>query len=575
MSKINPQILRHSAAHLLAHAIYRLYPDTLFGIGPATKSGFFYDVVRKDGKNFKQSDLAAISQIMKEIVKENHALTHTLVEKAEGKKIFAHNPFKMDIIENQITDDVVGLAQQGEFTDLCKGGHVNSTGQLNNFILTGISGSYWRALRDGQPMQRISGIIFETADELEAYLANQKDLEQYDHRVIGKEMSLFELKAESPGCPFFLPRGMTILNALTDYMKKITHYYGYQEIKTPTILDRSLWVRSGHYQHYKDNMFFITSEEGEYAVKPMNCPGAFLVFKARPRSYRELPLRLSEFGYVHRNEFSGVLHGLTRVRAFTIDDAHIFCQKKDIEQEVSLVFSLIKKVMQAAGLTVSKVILATRPKKAAGSKEIWDTAEEALKRALNQQNQKYELDEGEGAFYGPKIGIEVIDTFDRVWSCGTIQLDFVQPENFSLDCVNKEGKNERVVVIHQAMFGSFERFLALSLEHHRGKLPLWLSPCQVKLIPFSDEQKSYTEAIYKKLLLKGVRVEIDDSYGDPLTAKIQKAIEARDFLSVIIGKREVEADTLSIRYNYTNKRENNRTLESVINEIEDAYPRID
>lgn len=383
---MSKELLRHSAAHLLAHAINRLYPGTLFGIGPATKEGFFYDVVKSEG-TFKQDDLLKITDEMKKIVTENFAITHRLILKDEGRKIFSHNPFKMDIIDNQIKEDVLGLACQGEFFDLCKGGHVQSTGLLENFILTGISGSYWRACREGTPMQRISGIIFETSTELNDYLSFQKELEKYDHRVLGKEMELFGLLDEGPGFPFFYPKGTAIINAMTDYMRKLTRLNGYQEIKTPTLLQQDLWKKSGHYAHYKENMYSVSCDQVEYAIKPMNCPGAFLTYLSRPRSYRELPLRLSEFGHVHRHEFSGVLHGLTRVRAFTQDDAHIMCRHQDITAEVSLIFSLICKVMKAAELVISKVVLSTRPLKAAGSIEIWEKAITALKIALDSHSQ--------------------------------------------------------------------------------------------------------------------------------------------------------------------------------------------
>jgi threonyl-tRNA synthetase len=568
---MNQELLRHSAAHLLAQAINRLYPETLFGIGPATKDGFFYDVVKKEG-TFKQDDLLKITEEMKKIVAEDLPISHSLISKDQGRIIFKYNPFKMDIIENQIQDNVVGLAVQGEFIDLCKGGHVASTGLLGNFVLTGISGSYWRACREGTPMQRISGVIFETADQLEAYLQKAKDLERYDHRVLGKEMELFGLLDEGPGFPFFYPKGTAIINAMMSYMRQLTKLHGYQEIKTPTLLNQNLWKKSGHYAHYKENMYSVSCDNAEYAIKPMNCPGAFLTYLSRPRSYRELPLRLSEFGHVHRHELSGVLHGLTRVRAFTQDDAHIMCRHKDITGEVSLVFSLIQKVMESAELKISKVVLSTRPQKAAGSIEIWDKAIESLKQALEKHDQKYEIAEGDGAFYGPKIGIEMQDSFGRVWSCGTIQLDFIQPENFDLCCVNELGERERIVVIHQAMFGSLERFLAICLEHHKGKLPFWMCPVQLRVIAMTVDQREYAKKVTEFFVKNDFRVVFDEEDNDPLRAKLQKSILNYEYGSIILGKKEQLSSTLSIRYNYTNVQKNGISWQDCIDEMKSYSP---
>ncbi len=567
MEKINLEKLRHSAAHLLAHAINNLYPNTLFGIGPATKEGFFYDVVKSEG-TFKQEDLIKITEEMKKIVDLNFTLNHYYVPKKEGIDKFSYNKFKLDIIENQIYDDVVGIATQGDFIDLCKGGHVDSTGQLKNFLLTQISGSYWRANRDGESMQRISGIIFETADELNDYIKKQEELEKYDHRVLGKEMELFAFHDEGPGFPFFYPKGMAVINAMKDYISKLIKLNGYQEIKTPTLLNQNLWKKSGHYDHYKDNMYCVHFDETEYAIKPMNCPGAFIVFSSRPRSYKELPLRLSEFGHVHRHELSGALHGLTRVRAFTQDDAHIMCLMSQITSEIKMILKLMNEVMRKACLKIKKIVLSTRPEKASGSKDIWDKAIMSLKEALIAEKLEYIVAEGDGAFYGPKIGFEVEDNFKRIWSCGTIQLDFVQPDNFDLNCVNSLGEQERVVVIHQALFGSLERFFAICLEHHKGKLPYWMAPIQVKIISITENQRDYCKLIYEKLLNNGVRVEFDSMTNDPLNAQLQKSILANNYITIIVGKKEVETNTISIRYNYTNKQENNLPLENLLDKLD-------
>jgi threonyl-tRNA synthetase len=563
MEKINPEVLRHSAAHLLAHAIYHLYPNTLFGIGPATKEGFFYDVVKAEG-TFKQEDLIKITEEMHRLVKLNIPLTHHQIPKTEGRVLFAHNKFKLDIINNQITDEIVGIATQGDFIDLCKGGHVKTTGVLKYFLLTHISGSYWRADRNGDKMQRISGIVFQTEKELTEYIQLQSELEKYDHRTLGREMELFSFHDEGPGFPFFFPKGMAVINALTSYIRKLTKLHGYQEIKTPTLLNQDLWKKSGHYAHYKDNMYCVHFDDSEYAIKPMNCPGAFLLFGSRSRSYKELPLRLSEFGHVHRHELSGVLHGLTRVRAFTQDDAHIMCLMSQITSEITMILNLMNTVMEKASLKISKIVLSTRPSKAAGSIEIWNKAIISLEEALQKTGLRYEIAEGDGAFYGPKIGFEMEDNFKRIWSCGTVQLDFVQPENFDLHCVNAQGEEERIVVIHQALFGSLERFFAICLEHHKGKLPYWMAPVQAKIIAITEHQKDYCQKIYQLLLENDIRAEFDINCNDPLNAQLQKSIISNNYLTIIVGKKEMESNSVSIRYNYTNKQENNISLENLL-----------
>jgi threonyl-tRNA synthetase len=566
MNKISPEILRHSAAHLLAHAIYHLYPNTLFGIGPATEEGFFYDIVKLDG-TFKQEDLKKITEEMKKLIDLDIPLTHNYIKKEEGVKLFSHNKFKLDIIKNQISEDRVGIATQGDFVDLCKGGHVKRTSELKHFVLTQISGSYWRANKEGDRMQRISGIIFETQEELENHIKLQNELEKYDHRALGKEMELFNFHDEGPGFPFFYPKGMAVINALINYMRELTSFNEYQEIKTPTLLNQNLWIKSGHYEHYKDNMYCVCFDETEYAIKPMNCPGAFIVYSSRPRSYRELPLRLSEFGHVHRHELSGTLHGLTRVRAFTQDDAHIFCLMNQITSEIKLILKLMTTVMEKAHLKISKIVLSTRPLKAAGSIEVWNKAIQSLKEALNSEKLDYVIAEGDGAFYGPKIGFEMQDNFNRIWSCGTVQLDFVQPENFDLKCINSSGEEERVVVIHQALFGSLERFFAICLEHHKGKLPFWMAPVQIKIIAMNQDQIEYCNEIYKTLLKAQIRVEFDHQNLDPLKAQLQKSIIANNFLSIIIGKKELESQTVSIRYNYTNIQENNILISNLLEKL--------
>jgi len=537
--------LRHSAAHLLAHALLELYPKTQLTIGPATETGFFYDILPE--KNIKEEDLAIITEKMREIAENNIPITHTIVSKDEAKKLFANNPFKIEIIEEQIKDDHAGIAKQGNFTDLCKGGHVPSTGHLKYFILTGISGSYWRGKRDGTTLQRISGVIFFTREEMDAYIVRQKELERYDHRRLGNDLDLFSFHEEGIGFPFIHPKGMIVFNQLASHMRAITTGAGYQEIRTPTLLSSELWKKSGHYAFYKENMYTSMIDDREYAVKPMNCPGAFIVFGSKIRTYKELPLRLSEHGYVHRHELSGVLHGLTRVRAFTQDDAHIFCRESQLKDEVILIMHLIQGILKKTGFNEYLVAISTRPEKAAGQNELWEKGITSLRNALDEMNIPYVIKEGDGAFYGPKIEVEVKDAHSRSWTCGTIQVDFVQPVNFDLNYITEKGEKERPVIIHQAMYGSFERFFAILLEHHRGVLPLWLAPVQIAILPITDEQVNYANFVKEKLEKIGIRVKINND-NTPLSGKIQQVQREKIPLMVIIGKKEMLEKSMTIRY---------------------------
>lgn len=537
--------LRHSAAHLLAQAISELFPGTIFTIGPATATGFFYDMLPNQ-RNFKEEDLPVISQRMTEIAHRDIPITHYEVPIEKARSLFSNNRFKMEIIDTQITGETAGIAQQGDFLDLCKGGHVASTGFLKNFILTGISGSYWRGDRSGQPLQRISGIIFHTQKELEAYLAQRAEAELYDHRRLGKDMDLFSFNQAGPGFPFFHPKGMAVINSLTDFMRKSTYQAGYQEVQTPTMLHSDLWKKSGHYAHYKHNMYFSTIDEQEFAIKPMNCPGMFLIYDSRPRSYRELPMRLSEFGHVHRHELSGVLHGLTRVRAFTQDDAHIFCTHEQIEGEITLILELIDQMLEKTGFHEVDISVSTKPESAMGDDALWENATQALENALKKLGKSYDIKHGEGAFYGPKIEIGIKDSLQRRWQCGTIQVDFFQPENFDLSYINAQGNKERPVIIHQAMYGSLERFFAILLEHHKGSLPAWLSPVQARVLPITDAQKSYAASVMSLIKKAGLRCDLDVS-PDPLNAKIQRAQLDKVPYMIIVGNKEMQSELVSLR----------------------------
>ncbi len=537
--------LRHSAAHLLAHAVVELFPTTQLTIGPATETGFFYDCLPE--KNFKETDLPLIEKRMQEIVAQNLPLTHREISKTEARKIFKDNIFKLELIDG-IPGDTVGLAEQGAFFDLCRGGHVETTGELKHVKLTGISGSYWRADKDGTALQRISGIAFFSAEDMAQYEQQQEDLLKYDHRRLGKQLDLFSFHDEGVGFPFFHPKGKTIVSELRNYMRRTLKRANYKEIETPLLLNDELWKQSGHYSFYKNNMYFCTIDEKNYALKPMNCPGSSLIYKERPRSYRELPLRLHEFGKVHRHELSGVLHGLFRVRAFTIDDTHIYCTLDQVEQEIATNIGILMATMKKFGFAkLKKVGLSTKPANAMGSDETWVKAIQGLKNALDASNVPYVIQEGEGAFYGPKIEFKIEDSMGREWQCGTIQLDFFLAQNFDLSYVSPGGTLERPVVLHQAIYGSLERFFGVLLEHHKGHLPFWLAPVQVKLLTVTDDQKPYAQTVLELLLTNDVRAELDES-SDMLAGQIKDAQMKKIPWMLVIGKKEVQAQTVTLRF---------------------------
>lgn len=551
--------LRHSTAHLLAHAVSELYPNTLLTIGPATETGFFYDFLPEH--NFKEEDLAILSKRMLEITDRDLPLTHEQMPKDEARILFKNNPFKLELIDG-IPGDTVGIARQGDFYDLCKGDHVASTGLLKNFVLLGLSGSYWRADRNGQVLQRISGTAFPTADELALFEKRREDALKYDHRKLGKELDLFSFHEEGVGFPFYHPHGKRVINIMMQYMRNLIDQHGYQEISTPIMLNDDLWRRSGHYDHYKDNMYFCTIEDKQYAIKPMNCPGAILIYKERPRSYRQLPLRLAEFGLVHRYELSGVLHGLMRVRGFTQDDTHIFCTQEQIAEEVKTIIKMTYNVFRKFGFEDVHVELSTKPINAMGSDELWDIATNSLRDNLENLGISYTVNEGDGAFYGPKIDLHIKDSMDRSWQCGTVQLDFFQPINFDLSYVSSHGDKQRPVMIHRTIYGSLERFFGILLEHHKGKLPFWLAPIQMRILTITDEQKPYAHHIAHHLVASGFRVEVDES-SDPLSGQIKTAQLQRIPWMLVIGKKEVEQKTITLRY-FDGKQEFNLTLETLL-----------
>lgn len=536
--------LRHSAAHLLAHAVMELFPNTKLTIGPVTQEGFFYDFLPTT--NFKEEDLIAITKRMHEIVARNLPLVQKEITKDEARKLFNDNQFKLELID-KIPDELVGISSQGNFYDLCRGGHVATTGEIKHFALQAISGSYWRANKDGQALQRISGTAFPTEEELKSYLQRLEDLKEYDHRRLGKQLDLFSFHEEGVGFPFFHPKGQRVLHVMETYMRGLQGTSNYQEISTPTMLSDELWRRSGHYAHYKDKMYFCNVDEVPYAIKPMNCPGAILTYATRPRSYRELPLKLAEYGHVHRHELSGVLHGLLRVRAFTQDDVHVFCTIEQVQQEITTIVQLMFTMLKKFGFANYFFAVSTRPENSLGSDEYWEKATNDLKESLNSLNVPFSIQEGEGAFYGPKIELGIEDSMGRRWQCGTVQVDFFLPENFDLTYVAPSGKRERPVMLHSVIYGSLERFFAILLEHYKGHLPFWLAPTQIRILTITDDQNPYAQTLLEALKTAGIRAEVDLS-SDPLSGQIKTAQLEKIPWMLIVGKKEVANNTVTLRY---------------------------
>ncbi|MBM3886439.1 threonine--tRNA ligase [Candidatus Dependentiae bacterium] len=534
--------LRHSAAHVLAQAVLQLYPGTKITIGPVTDTGFFYDFLPV--QSFKEEDLVKIEARMRELIAKNYQITGKQVAKDEARKIWTDNPFKLELI-NDIPADTVGVYSQAEFTDLCRGGHLDYIGEIKYFKLTTISGSYWRARRDGQALQRITGVAFATQEDMDAYFKMIEDAEKYDHRRLGKELDLFSFHDEAAGMPFFHAKGLQLYNGLINYLRKLRGSE-YQEIRTPILLDESLWKTSGHYEFYKKNMYFTQIDEGHSCVRPMNCPGSVLIYREKPRSYRELPMRIAEFGYVHRYELSGVLHGLFRVRAFTIDDLHIYAMIDQVEAEVDRCITLANRVYNAFGFKNIQFAISTRPEVSMGTDENWEKATTALTSALDRNGIAYEIHEGEGAFYGPKIEIKVEDNMGRRWQCGTVQVDFNMPINFDLNYVAADQSRQRPVMVHCAIFGSLERFIGVILEHFKGRLPFWIAPVQVRVLMISEKQADYAKGVADALRAGGLRVELEHS-NDQISAQIRKAQMDKIPWMVVVGQKEVDQGTVTLR----------------------------
>lgn len=540
-------ILRHSAAHILAQAVKRLYPQAKFGFGPANEKGFHYDIDLGD-ITLSDADLGKIEDEMKKIIKENLPIKSFILPRDEAISLMKDRgeTYKVEHIADLDDDAPISFYQQGEYIDMCSGPHITYTKGLKAFKLTSVSGAYWRNDSNNKMLTRINGIAFATQPELDEYLRILEEAEKRDHRRIGKDMRLFMFSDEGPGFPFFLPNGMIVKNQLIDYWREIHREAGYVEVSTPMIMNRRLWETSGHWDHYKDNMYSTRIDDEECCVKPMNCPGGVLVYANRPHSYRELPLRVGELGLVHRHELKGALHGLFRVRCFTQDDAHIFMRRDQIADEIANVVNLINKVYSKFGFEYF-LELSTRPEDSMGSDQDWEDATNGLKDALAALNLPYTINEGDGAFYGPKIDFHLRDCIGRTWQCGTIQLDFQMPQNFDLTYIDENNQKVRPIMIHRVCYGSIERFIGILTEHFAGKFPVWLSPLQVKVLTLPGTDTSYAQSITEKLASKGIRVELDDR-NEKIGYKVREARqENRVPYMIILGQKEIDDKMLSVR----------------------------
>ncbi|MCS7233407.1 MAG: threonine--tRNA ligase [Synergistetes bacterium] len=533
----------HTASHIMAQAVKRIFPGVKLGIGPAIESGFYYDFDHSEG--FSPEDLEKIEKEMERIVELDYPVIKEVKTKDEAKELLKDEPYKLELLED-IPNEKVSFYRQGEFVDLCAGPHLPSTGYVKHFKLLSVAGAYWKGNEKNPMLQRIYGTAFPEKEMLEDYLNRIEEAKRRDHRRLGRELELFSLHEEGPGFPFFHPKGMIILNELIDFWRKEHRRAGYREIRTPIILSRELWERSGHWDHYKENMYFTKIDEADYAIKPMNCPGAILVFKEGMRSYRDLPLRLAELGVVHRHERSGVLHGLMRVRAFTQDDAHIFCTPDQIKGEIEGIIKLADRFYRDIFGFEYSVVLSTKPEKAMGPDEIWEKATNALKATLEELSIPYDIREGEGAFYGPKIDFLLKDCIGRTWQCGTIQLDFLIPEKFDVTYVGPDGGRYRPVMLHRVIYGSLERFFGILIEHYAGAFPLWLAPVQVRVLTVGEAHIPFAKAVYDVLYQRDYRVELDDR-NEKLGYKIRSAQLEKIPYMLIIGDKEVSERKVSVR----------------------------
>ena len=536
---------RHTASHIMAQAIQHLWPDTKFAIGPAIENGFYYDM--ESEHKFAEEDFLKIQKEMKKIVQQNLPLERTEVSREEALKFFKerNQDYKVELIQDLPEDAVITMYTQGDFTDLCAGPHMQSTGQIKAFKLMSVAGAYWRGDSDRPMLQRIYATAFPSQEELDAYINMIEEAKKRDHRKLGRELGLFAFRDEAPGFPFYLPKGMILRNALIDYWREVHKKWDYVEISTPQIMKRTLWETSGHWDHYKENMYTTVIDGEDFAIKPMNCPGSILVYDLEPHSYRDLPLRFGELGIVHRHELSGALHGMFRVRCFTQDDAHILLAKDQIQSEVTRIAQLLDEVYSVFGLSY-KIVLSTMPEDHIGTREDWEKAENALADAITSIGKEYELNPGDGAFYGPKLDFHVKDSLGRTWQCGTIQLDYQLPGRFNLEYTGSDGQKHTPVMIHRVVFGSIERFIGVITEHFAGKFPLWLAPVQVKLLTVTEKFVPYAKEVAERLEACGIGVELDDR-NEKIGYKLREARNQRVNYICVIGEREAEAGTLTVR----------------------------
>ena len=537
----------HTCSHILAQAMKRLHPEVKLAIGPAIDNGFYYDFDMPEP--FSEDQLSELEAEMRKICKEKLKLERFELPREEAIRFMEEKgePYKVELIQDLPEDEVISFYKQGEFTDLCAGPHVDSTGRIkgNAIKLTACNAAYWRGDSSRQTLQRIYGVAFPKKDELDAYLAKIEEAKRRDHRKLGKELGLFMMTEEGPGFPFFLPKGMVLKNTLLDYWRECHKRYGYVEISTPIILNQELWHRSGHWDHYKNNMYTTKIDGEDYAVKPMNCPGGMLVYKNQPHSYRDLPLRMAELGLVHRHELSGALHGLFRVRCFTQDDAHIFMTRDQMKEEIKNVVRLFDEIYSTFGLTY-RIELSTMPEDHMGEEEVWHFAEDTLQAAIQEMGKEFVINAGDGAFYGPKLDFHLADSLGRTWQCGTIQLDFQMPERFDLEYVGEDGHKHRPVMIHRALLGSIERFIGVITEHFAGAFPTWLSPVQVKVLPITDRTHEYSVQVMEKLTAMGLRCELDDR-SEKIGYKIREAQLEKIPYMLVLGDKEAESGQVAVR----------------------------
>jgi threonyl-tRNA synthetase len=537
--------IRHTASHVMAQAIQHLFPGIKFAIGPAIDTGFYYDI---DSEHiFTPEDLGAIEKEMAKIVKQNIPLVRSEVPRKDALARFAaeNEIYKVELINDLPEDAVISLYTQGDFTDLCAGPHCPSTGRVKAFKLMSLAGAYWRGNEKNKMLQRIYGTAFPSKEELDEYLHMLEEAEKRDHRKLGKELDIFSMHDEGPGFPFFHPNGMRIRNAILEYWHQVHRKYHYEQVMTPMIMNRELWVRSGHWDHYRENMYFTKIDDMDYAIKPMNCPGGMMVYNTRPHSYKELPLRYAELGLVHRHELSGALHGLFRVRCFTQDDAHIFMTPEQIQPEITNVIKLFNEVYSTFGLKYHAE-LSTRPENSMGDDASWELATEGLRKALEANHLDYIVNEGDGAFYGPKIDFHLQDSIGRTWQCGTIQLDMQLPEKFNCEYTGEDGQKHRPVMIHRVVYGSIERFIGILIEHFAGSFPVWMAPNQVRVMPITDKQQAYAKEVNDKLFELGYRTQLDDR-NEKIGKKIREAQVQKVPFMLIVGEKEAESGTVAVR----------------------------